>query len=251
MKQRRPDAHYSYSMYADPQMARTFDQRRFGGPIGDLVARAQARVLANMVGRIQDRHILDVGTGTGRVALLLAHGAAKVTAVDASEEMLAIARKRAEAEFVKVRFERGDAHALDFPDRSFDAVVSFRLLMHAPEWRQCLAEMCRVSDRLVIIDYPSATSVAFFESWARRLAGAAGLKTEAYRVFTRATIAAALDANGYRIRSMHHQFVLPIAFHKLIGSRRFTMWIEDVLDRIGLLKPFGSPVTLVAERCVP
>jgi len=251
VKDSRPGAHYSYSMYADAKMARTFDQRRFGGPIGDLVARTQARVLANMVGRIQDRHILDVGTGTGRVALLLAHGAAKVTAVDASEEMLAIARKRAEAEFVRIRFERGDAHALDFPDRSFEAVVSFRLLMHAPQWRQCLAEMCRVSDRLVIIDYPSATSVAFFESSARRLAGAAGLKTEAYRVFTRATIAAALDENGYRIRSMHRQFVLPIAFHKLIGSRRFTMWIEDLLDRIGLLKPFGSPVTLVAERCAP
>ena len=45
-------------------------------------------------------------------------------AIDASEEMLAIARKRAADELVKVRFERGDAHALDFPDRSFDAVVS-------------------------------------------------------------------------------------------------------------------------------
>jgi 2-polyprenyl-3-methyl-5-hydroxy-6-metoxy-1,4-benzoquinol methylase len=251
VKESRPDAHYSYSMYADPKMARTFDQRRFGGPIGDLVARTQARVLANMVGRIQEREILDVGTGTGRVALLLAHGAAKVTAVDASEEMLAIARRRAEAELVKIRFARGDAHALDFPDRSFDAVVSFRLLMHAPQWRQCLAEMCRVSDRLVIIDYPSATSFAWFESGARRLARAAGMRTEAYRVFTRGTIAAALDENGYRIRSMHRQFVLPIAFHKMLGSRRFTMWIEDILDRIGLLKPFGSPVTLVAERCTP
>jgi ubiquinone/menaquinone biosynthesis C-methylase UbiE len=68
VNEQRSDAHYSYSMYADPQMARTFDQRRFGGPIGDLVARTQARVLANMVGRIQERSILDVGTGTGRVA---------------------------------------------------------------------------------------------------------------------------------------------------------------------------------------
>jgi len=251
VNERRSDAHYSYSMYADPQMARSFDQRRFGGPIGDLVARTQARVLANMVGRIQDRYILDVGTGTGRVALLLAHGAAHVTAVDASEEMLAIARKRAAAELVKVRFERGDAHALDFPDRSFDAVVSFRLLMHAPQWRKCLSEMCRVSDRLVIIDYPSATSFAFFESWLRRVASALGVRTEPYRVFTRGAIAAAFDENGYRIRSMHRQFVLPIGFHKLVGSRRFTMWIEDILDRIGLLRPFGSPVTLVAERCAP
>jgi 2-polyprenyl-3-methyl-5-hydroxy-6-metoxy-1,4-benzoquinol methylase len=243
--------HYSYSMYADPEMARTFEQRRFGGPIGDLVARSQARVLANMVGRIQEREILDVGTGTGRVALLLAHGAARVTAVDASEEMLAIARQRAEAELVNVRFERGDAHALAFRDRSFDVVVSFRLLMHAPDWQRCLSEMCRVSERLVIIDYPSANSFARLESWARHLARAAGMKTESYRVFSRSTIAAALDGNGYRIRSMHRQFVLPIAFHKLIGSRRFTMWIENVLDHMGLLKPFGSPVTLVAERCEP
>ena len=40
MTERRPSAHYSYTMYADPDMARTFDERRFGGPIGDLVQRA-------------------------------------------------------------------------------------------------------------------------------------------------------------------------------------------------------------------
>jgi ubiquinone/menaquinone biosynthesis C-methylase UbiE len=248
---RRPEPHYSYSVYADPDMARTFDDRRFGGPIGDLVARAQARVLANMVGRIQDRRILDVGTGTGRVALLLAHGAAKVTAVDASEAMLEIARRRAADALVKVRFKLGDAHNLEFPDRDFDAVVAFRLLMHAPNWTRCVAEMCRVSDRLVIIDYPSATSVALIESSARRVAQAVGMRTEAYRVFTRGAIDAAFTQNGFRIRSIHRQFVLPIAFHKVIGSRKFTLWSERVLDRIGLLKPFGSPVTLVAERCDP
>jgi len=251
VKQRRSKAHYSYAMYADPDMARTFDDRRFGGPIGDLVARAQARVLANMVGRIQDRRILDVGTGTGRVAILLAHGAARVTAVDASEQMLAIGRRRAADALVKVRFQLGDAHQLDFPDRDFDAVVAFRLLMHTPQWERCLAEMCRVADRLVIIDYPSTSSFALFESMARRAAQAAGLRTEAYRVFTRAALAAAFDRNGFRIRSMHRQFVLPIAFHKAIGSRTFTLWSEHVLDRMGLLKPFGSPVTLVAERCDP
>ena len=251
MKERRSNEHYSYSVYADPEMARTFDDRRFGGPIGELVARAQARVLANMVGRIQDRRILDVGTGTGRVALLLAHGAARVTAVDASEEMLAVARRRAADELVKVRFKRGDAHHLEFPDRDFDAVVAFRLLMHTPNWKRCLAEMCRVSDRLVIIDYPSAASFALLESIGRRAAHALGLCTEPYRVFTRGAMAAVFDQSGYRIRSMHRQFVLPMALHRAIGSRKFTLWSEHVLDRLGLLKPFGSPVTLVAERCDP
>ncbi len=250
MSRNRSSEHYSYSAYADPVMARTFDERRFGGPIGELVAKSQARVLANMVGRINDRDMLDVGTGTGRVAFILALGGARVTAVDASEEMLAIARLRAADQLLKIKFQQGDAHALDFPDRSFDAVVSFRMLMHTPQWRRCVAELCRVAERLVIIDYPSATSVALFESLARKAMHAAGARTEPYRVFTSRTIANAFEGHGFRIRSVHRQFVLPIAFHKAIGSRRFTHWSEHLLDHAGLLKPFGSPVTLVAERCM-
>jgi ubiquinone/menaquinone biosynthesis C-methylase UbiE len=249
VKSDRPADHYSYSAYADPSMAQTFDRRRFSGPIGELVAKSQARVLANMVGRIKDREMLDVGTGTGRAALILAAGGAKVTAVDASEEMLAIARQRAADQMLAIKFQRGDAHALEFADREFDAVVSFRMLMHTPEWERCVAELCRVAERLVIVDYPSATSAAFFESMARRVMHSAGVTTEPYRVFTAATIAKAFDRNHFRIRSVHRQFVLPIAFHKAIGSRRFTLWSENVLDHAGLLKPFGSPVTLVAERC--
>ena len=249
MTRDRSPEHYSYSAYADPMMARTFDDRRFGGPIGEIVAHTQARVLANMVGRIKDREMLDVGTGTGRAALVLALGGATVTAVDASEEMLAIARRRADEHSVKIKFQRGDAHALEFADRSFDVVVSFRVLMHTPQWKRCVAELCRVTERLVIVDYPSATSVALFESLARRAAHTVGIRTEPYRVFTHRSIADAFERNGFRIRSVHRQFVLPIAFHKAIGSRRFTLWSERLLDRGGLLKPFGSPVTLVAERC--
>jgi 2-polyprenyl-3-methyl-5-hydroxy-6-metoxy-1,4-benzoquinol methylase len=243
--------HYSYTHYADRANARGFDDRRFGGVIGEMVASTQARVLTNMIGRVKDRHILDVGTGTGRAALLFARGGARVTGVDASEEMLEIARQRAAAQLVEVTFKPGDAHALDFPERSFDAVVSLRLLMHAPKWRRCVSELCRVADRLVIVDYPSATSVALFESAARRIMHAVGLRTEPYRVFTHGQIAEAFDRGGFRIRSVHRQFVLPIAFHKLIGSRRFTMSTERLLDRLGLLTLFGSPVTVVAERCTP
>ena len=49
-----------------------------------------------------------------------------MTGVDASEEMLAVARQRAAEQRVKVRFQLGDAHALEFPDRAFDVVVSLR-----------------------------------------------------------------------------------------------------------------------------
>lgn len=242
--------HYSYAAYADPEMARTFDASRFGGPIGAMVAGTQARVLANMVGRIDGRPILDVGTGTGRAALLFARGGAVVTAVDASEEMLAEARRRAAEENAAIRFQIGDAHALDFSDRSYDVVVSLRVIMHAPEWRRCLAEFCRVADRLVIFDYPSAHSFARLESFGRRIAHKLGARTQPYQTFTDTMIDEVLERNGFRRRSVHRQFVLPIAFHKLIGSPRFTDRVERGLDRLHLLELFGSPVTIVAERCV-
>lgn len=241
--------HYSYTVYADPATARTFDDRRFGGPIGELIAAEQARVLAGFVGEIRDRRVLDVGSGTGRAALLLARAGARVTAVDASEQMLAVARQRASDERATITFAVGDAHALDFPDRAFDVAVSFRVLMHTPQWRVCLGELCRVADRLVVIDYPSRAGLARLQAAVRRAASVLGVRTEAYRVFSDREIVEALAQRGFQVRSRHRQFVLPIAFHKAIGSRRFTTASESLLNRIGLLGLLGSPVTLVAERC--
>jgi 2-polyprenyl-3-methyl-5-hydroxy-6-metoxy-1,4-benzoquinol methylase len=244
-----PRDHYSYSMYADADMARTFDERRFGGPIGELVASAQASVLLSFVAPLEDRTILDVGTGTGRAALLLARNGAKVTGVDASEEMLEVARKRGAGEGLDVTFRRGDAHALEFEDRAFDAAVSLRVIMHTPDWRDCIRELCRVSKRLVVVDYPSAFSVALAQAVSRRAMRRLGRQTESYRVFRPHVIVRELARSGFRVQAVHRQFVLPISLHKLIGSRRFTEGSEKLLQQLGLLRMFGSPITLVAVRC--
>ena len=241
--------HYSYAVYADPAVAKSFDDRRFGGPIGEIVAGAQARVLTDFVGRIRGRRILDVGTGTGRAALLLARGGAQVTGVDASEQMLTIARQRASDEGVSACFRSGDAHKLDVGDRSVDVAISLRVLMHTPDWRRCVAELCRVADQRVVVDYPSVTSFALIESMVRRVTHALGARTEPYRVFSHRAIVDAFTQNGFRVQSVHRQFVLPIAFHKVIGSRRFTDRVERVLERAGVRRFFGSPVTILAERC--
>jgi 2-polyprenyl-3-methyl-5-hydroxy-6-metoxy-1,4-benzoquinol methylase len=240
--------HYSYTFYADAHNAQSFDARRFGGPIGALVAQGQADVLADMLGPVHGRTILDVGTGTGRAALLLAAAGAAVTGVDASEQMLAIARERARETGAPVAFQLGDAHALDFPSRSFDVAVSLRVLMHTPRWRQCIGELCRVAGHAVVFDYPSATSTALVQSLGRRTAHAFGGRTEPYRVFLDGQIRREIASHGYRITDIHRQFVLPIALHKAIGSRTFTERSERWLASVGLLRLFGSPVTVYAER---
>jgi 2-polyprenyl-3-methyl-5-hydroxy-6-metoxy-1,4-benzoquinol methylase len=244
----QPGDHYSYSVYADPATAKSFDARRFGGPIGQMVASAQADVLERFAGPIRNRRILDVGTGTGRAAIIMAQGGGCVTAVDPSEEMLEIARRRAAEASLSIRFAAGDAHRLEFSDRAFDVVISLRVLMHAADWPRCLAELCRVSGQLVIIDYPSAHSAALFQAMARRVMHRFGARTEPYRVLSDSRVAGELHRAGFRIRSAHRQFVLPIALHKALGSRRFSERTRAWSERLGLLRLFGSPVTIVAER---
>src|SRR5437763_17221682 len=104
--------HYSYSAYADPAMAAGFDAARFGGPIGQLLLDDQERVLFAFLGDVARLHVLDLGTGTGRAAIALARRGAIVTGVDASAEMLGVARRRAAEQGLSIEFAEGDAHRL-------------------------------------------------------------------------------------------------------------------------------------------
>jgi SAM-dependent methyltransferase len=242
-------AHYSYQHYADPHIAAGFDALRFGGPIGTLLLEEQERVLETFLGDVAGLTAIDVGTGTGRAALALARRGARVTGVDASVEMLEVAEARAAAAGLQIVFAPGDAHALAFADRSFEMAVCLRVLMHAPDWKRCLAELCRVANRRIVFDYPALFSLAALQAGGRRLAHAAGRRVEAYRVLSARSVARELDRGGFRIAARHRQFVLPIAFHKLVGLPRATRCVEGALARIGLLRLAGSPVTVVAERC--
>ncbi len=249
MSRPSPDPHYSYKIYADPQTANAFDQSRFGGPIGKLIAATQEQVLVDFAGDLKGVSVLDVGTGTGRAALALARRGAHVVGVDPSEEMLRVARSNAEREGLMVEFKPGDAHSLEFPDASFDLVTSLRVLMHTPDWQRCLAELCRVARGRVIFDYPPLASAAALQPAIRRLARLMGRQAETYHVIDTRVARAVVSASGFQVTRLHRQFVLPIGLHKLVRSPRFTEASEAALAAIGLRRLLGSPVTLLAERC--
>ncbi len=241
--------HYSYSAYADSAMAETFDTKRFGGPIGQILLDDQERVLAEFLGDVSGRRILDLGTGTGRAAIALARRGALVTGVDASRAMLLVARTRAKEAKLAIEFSEGDAHGLAFPDRAFDSAVCLRLLMHVPDWRKAVSELCRVTQRRLVFDYPAFASAASAQAVWRRTALKMGQSVESYRVLRERAIAGELARHGFRVTAAHKQFVLPIGFHKLIGSAGFTRGVERVLASVGMRHLAGSPVTIAAERC--
>ena len=95
--------------------------------------------------------------------------------------------------------------------------MSLRVLMHTPRWQQCIGELCRVASHGVVLDYPSATSSAVVESLVRKVLHPLGLASEPYRVFLGGQIRRELASPGFRVTSVHRQFVLPIALLKAIG----------------------------------
>lgn len=88
--------------------------------------------------------LLDVGCGSGQLALIAAKDRVAVTGVDIASNLVARARARAQAEGLTARFEEGDAEALPFADASFDVVTSLVGAMFAPRPDLVAKELLRV-----------------------------------------------------------------------------------------------------------
>jgi SAM-dependent methyltransferase len=106
-----------------------------------------SRRLAHLAGLEPGSRVLDVASGRGRTARLLAFEfGAEVTGVEVSAESVAAAQTKAEAAGLgtRVRFVQGDAEALPAPSRAFDAVICECALCLFPGKGRALAEMRRV-----------------------------------------------------------------------------------------------------------
>jgi ubiquinone/menaquinone biosynthesis C-methylase UbiE len=87
--------------------------------------------------------VLEIAVGTGRNLAFYPPGV-KLTAIEFSPEMLAIARKRAEEIASQVDLREGDAQALEFENGSFDTVVLTLALCTIPDDRKAVTEVRRV-----------------------------------------------------------------------------------------------------------
>jgi ubiquinone/menaquinone biosynthesis C-methylase UbiE len=122
--------------------------------------------------RLGARTVLDVGSGAGDVPLAIVRDGerrgvqVRVTCLDVSEQMLAIARRATNAHPALV-FVRGDGAALPFADRAFDAVTCTLALHHFEPVaaRALLREMRRVARIAPVVCDLRRSAVAFAGAW--------------------------------------------------------------------------------------
>mgnify|MGYP000548399869 CR=1 FL=1 len=101
--------------------------------------------------------LLDIGTGTGRSAELLADRAGKIVALDKSLEMLKLARAKLQhLPTDKIELLQGDFTDLPFGEAQFDTVLLHQVLHFAQEPELVLQEAARVTrpgGRIAIVDF--------------------------------------------------------------------------------------------------
>lgn len=100
-------------------------------------------------------NVLDVGTGTGFLALIFAEMGHTVTGVDISRHMLEKSRDNADKMSLDVDFMHGDAENLPFEDETFDIVINRHLLWTIPNPGVAVGEWSRVvtsGGKLMLID---------------------------------------------------------------------------------------------------
>jgi len=120
---------------------------------------ASKRLMLERIALTPGAAVLDVGCGPGTDVfdmVELVGPTGRLVGIDASEVMLAEARRRAKEFDVPITFEVGDVRALPFPDDTFDVCRAERLLEHVSDPERALTEMVRVTrpgGRIVAFDF--------------------------------------------------------------------------------------------------
>lgn len=100
-------------------------------------------------------NILDIGTGPGFFAIILAKAGHNVTAIDATTAMLEQAKHNAQQENITIEFMSGDAHQLPFADNQFDLVINRNVTWNLKDPLTAYQDWYRVlapQGRLIVFD---------------------------------------------------------------------------------------------------
>ena len=219
--------------------------KRFSGDIGVWFLKVQESALLSMMSQAAES-VLDIGGGHGQSALPLANAGKSVTILGSSAKCADFLSDQLAT--AKISFKSGNLIELPFLDRSFDTVVSLRLMSHCTAWARLIGEMCRVAEKSVIFDYPIWFSANLLTPLLFKIKLLIEGNTRTYRIFTTAELKREFATHGFKATAIEKQFFFPMGIHRALKNTKISKALEALPRMLGLTRLLGSPVLIRFER---
>ena len=222
------------SFYSQREIAEVYDQQRFSGASGQRVNARELAVVLDIVP--PSGRVLDLASGTGRLAEALARRGQPVVAADYSAPMA----ERTHA--LGIPSVIGDAFAAPFRTGSFAAVVALRFAFHYSELAPLLAEMARLGapGAAIVLDTYSWSPRSVIPIGARRWGGVVHLHPPA-------EVKRVARNTNLRVEQAHPCFLFSPYLYRLapLAIERVFEWMERCVPKTFLCRTFWKLTTEV------
>lgn len=228
---------------------------RFSGKTGAWLLSVQEEALLEVLyGEVAEgQKMLDVGGAHGQLIEIASRLNLDLTIVASHEDALTNLKERipdtviGQTECEEYEAVVSDLLELPFPERSFAVVSSVRLISHCDDWKKLVTEMCRVSNDLVILDYPPLASTNIFYKLFFPIKKLLEGNTRTYEIFSHEQIEQEFMKNDFYLQQRIGQFFWPMVIHRKLNSPRLSGMLEKLAQLLGLVAMFGNPV--IASFC--
>jgi ubiquinone/menaquinone biosynthesis C-methylase UbiE len=213
---------------------------RFNGEVGQWFLDIQSNYVQSCLNDSTIKTVLEVGGGHGQLIDTYLEKELNTTIFSSDE----ICKKRIQS-FIdanKIEFLTGDLINLPFSDNSFDAVIAIRLITHCSNWQKLIKELCRVSKKIVIIDYPPLESSNITYDLLYKFKKSSEGNTRPFTIFKKKTVISEFKNNSLMLEKSYPQFFLPMVIHRKLNNKFISQVIEGFFKITYLTKFFGSPI---------
>ena len=219
---------------------------RFSGEIGAWLLKIQEQTTLNMLASYPKAHILDVGGGHGQLTKALIQQGHKVTVLGSAE----ICKTRIQTFLDQglCNFDVGNVLALPYADRSFDVVISYRFLAHVEQWQLFLSELSRVTDKALIVDYPTIRSINYIAPLLFKLKKGMEGNTRPFTCYRESELLTYLKSLHLHQPRQYAQFFWPMVLHRALKQPSTSTMLESIPRALGLTRLLGSPIILHMKK---
>jgi len=141
--------------------AEMYDESRFKSVQGIYVNSVQKETVLKLVGDCRGKHVLEIGSGTGRFTKELVKRGAHVVCIDLSSKMHEKARQSLNTENVEY-FVMNGSH-LGFAEKSFDICIAINVMSHIKNSTKVFTEVNRIlrKEGIFIVNFPNMSGIYF------------------------------------------------------------------------------------------